>query len=113
MTSCWRFQDLRSGSVRLAGPELAHDRGSVLEVFDGLEERDGLEAGIVAGRLPHANSAETGEPEDVKHIFGAGRSADDVLADGFGGVGLLQLGDGAEGVENLGGLFAQSRRKRQ
>ena len=32
--------------VGVAGPELAHDGGGVLQVFDGLEERDGLEAGI-------------------------------------------------------------------
>ncbi len=89
--------------VGFAGPKLAHDGWGVLEVFDGLEERDGLEAGIVAARLD-ADSAKTGEPEDVEHVFGAGGSADNVLADGFGGVGLLQFGDGAEGVENLGSL---------
>ncbi len=33
--------------VGFAGPELAHDGGGVLEVFDGLEEGDGLEAGVV------------------------------------------------------------------
>ena len=54
-----------------------------------------------------ADSAEAGEPEDVEDVFGAGGAADDVLADGFGGVGLLEFGDGAEGVEDFGGLFAQ------
>jgi hypothetical protein len=70
-----------------------------------------LEAGVVFLSFD-ANSAETGEPEDVEHIFGAGGSADDVLADGFRRVGLLEFGNGAEGVEDLGGLFGQSRRKR-
>ncbi len=37
--------------VGFAGPELAHDGGGVLKVFDGLEERDGLEAGVVTARL--------------------------------------------------------------
>ncbi len=35
------------GFVGFAGPELAHDGGCVLEVFDGLEEGDWLEAGVV------------------------------------------------------------------
>ncbi len=34
-------------AVCFAGPELAHDGGGVLEVFDGFEEGDGLEAGVV------------------------------------------------------------------
>ena len=45
MTSWRRFQD-RGAARRRAGPELAHDGGGVLEVFDGLEEGDGLEAGV-------------------------------------------------------------------
>ena len=72
--------------------------------------------GCRPGSIPagfNANSAETRKPEDVKHIFGAGRSADDVLANGFRRVGLLQFGDGAKGVEDLSGLLAQSRRQRQ
>ena len=54
------------------------------------------------------DSAEAGEPEDVEDVFGAGGSADDVLADGLGGVGLLEFGDGAEGVEDFGGLRSES-----
>jgi hypothetical protein len=48
-----------------------------------------------------ANSAEARQPEDVQNVFGAGGSADDVLANGLGGVALLQLGDGAKGVKDL------------
>ena len=98
--------------VRLAGPQLAHDRGCVLQVFDRLEERDRLQTGIVAVRFD-LDSAEAGKPEHVKDVFSAGGSADDVLADGLGRVRLLELCDGAEGVEDLGRLFGESRRKRQ
>ena len=94
------------GRVGFAGPELAHDGRRVLQIFDGLKERDGLEAGVVAIGFD-ADSAEAGEPEDVEDVFRAGGAADDVLADGFGGVGLLEFGDGAEGVEDLSGLVAQ------
>ncbi len=86
--------------VGLAGPEFAHDGGSVLEILDGLEERDGLEAGIVAAAASTSTLRRGGRARGREHVFGAGGSADDVLADGFGGVGLLQFGDGAEGVEN-------------
>ncbi len=95
--------------VGLARPELAHDGWRVLKILDGLEERNGLKAGVIAAGLdPH--STETREPEDVEHIFSARCSADDVLADGFRGVSLLQFRDGAERVEHLGGLLAQSWR---
>ena len=69
--------------VGVAGPKLAHDGGRVLKVFDGLEERHGLKTGVVVLSFD-ANSAETGEPKDVEHVLRAGRSADDVLPDGFG-----------------------------
>ncbi len=99
--------------VGIAGPEFAHDGGGVLEVFDGFEERDGLEAGVVALRAVAADgfdfdSAEAGEPEDVEDVFCGGGSADDVLADGLGGVGVFELGDGAEGVEDFGGLRGEA-----
>ena len=74
------------GLVGFAGPELAHDGGGVLEVFDGLEERDGLEAGVGSPSVGFdVDAAEAGEPEDVEDVFGAGGSADDVLADGLRG----------------------------
>ena len=44
-----RFQQRGVGGGR---PELAADGGGVLEVFDGLEEGNGLEAGVVAFREP-------------------------------------------------------------
>ncbi len=47
----------------------------------------------------------------MEDVFGAGGSADDVLADGLGGVGLLEFGDGAEGVEDFGGLVTQGGRQ--
>ncbi len=43
----------------------------------------------------------------MEDVFGAGGAADDVLADGLGGVSLLEFGDGAEGVKDFGGLFGQ------
>ena len=112
MTSCWWFQAFEQRLVGVAGPELAHDGGRVLEVFDGLEERDGLQAGVSEGRVAlDLDAAEASEPEDVEDISAHGGSADDVLADGFGGVGLLELGDGAEGVEDFGGLRGEGGRK--
>ena len=47
----------------------------------------------------------------MKDIFATGCTADDVLADRFGCVGLFKLSNSTEGVENLGGLFAQCRGK--
>ncbi len=93
------------------GPELAADGGRVAQVVDGLEERDGLQAGIGAvGAARRADAAfdadagEAGEPEDLEHVFGAGGSADDVARECLRDVDALQLGDGAEGVEDLAGL---------
>ncbi len=48
--------------VGFAGPELAHDGGGVLEVFDGLEERDGLKAGIVDSSVASGGVASTLTP---------------------------------------------------
>ena len=97
--------------VDVAGPELAHDGGGVLEILNGLEERDGLEAGIVDSAVCvwwrgfDADSAETREPDDLEYVLRAGGATDDVLSNGFGGVGLFELGDGAEGVDDFGGLW--------
>ena len=112
MTSCLRFQLAEQGLIGVAGPELAHDGGGVLEIFDVLEQRDGLQAGVAEGSVAlDLDAAEAREPEHVEDVFGDGRSADDVLLDGFGSVGLLELGDGAEGVEDLGGLRSEGGRK--
>ena len=91
--------------VGLAGPELAHDRGSILQVFDRLEERHGLQARDRSLRRAFdADAAETRQPKDVQDVFSASGSADHVLTNRFGGVGLLQLGDGTESVEDLRSL---------
>src|SRR5208283_5071216 len=45
--------------VRGGGPELAADGGSVAQVFDGFEERDGLQAGVPSS---FAGGVETGVP---------------------------------------------------
>ena len=99
------------GLVGGGGPELAADGGSVAQVFDGLEERDRLQAGIgivgTAGWAAAAFDADPGEarePEDVEHIFRGGGAADDVARERFGNVEALEFGDGAEGVEDLAGL---------
>ena len=100
------------------GPELTADGGRVAQVFDGFEERDGLEAGVGAvgtavwaAAAFDADTAETREPEDVEDIFGGGGSADDVAGEGFGDVDALQFGDGAEGVEDFAGLRGEGGRK--
>ena len=95
------------GLVGIARPQCPHDGGRVLQVFDGFEEGDGLQAGIVPFGF-HCDSTEAGEPEDMQDVFGRGGSADDVLTDRFGGVGAFELRDGAEGVENLGGCGGES-----
>ena len=59
----------------------------------------------------YADSAEASKPEDVEDVFGAGGPADDVLSDGLRGVGLLEFGDGTEGVEDFGGLVTQDGRQ--
>ncbi len=95
------------GLVGGGGPERAHDGGAVLQVFDGLEERDGLEAGVRVlgiGAALYADTAETGEANDVEDVFGRGGAADDVAREGFGDEVALELGDGAEGGEDFGGL---------
>ena len=47
MTSCQLSQDGEQLAVVGAAPELAADGGRVPQVFNGLEERDGHEAGVV------------------------------------------------------------------
>src|SRR5258708_34317287 len=76
-------------SISFAGPKLAHDGGRVLKVFDGLEEGNGLEAGIGIltvgpGRCGlDANPSEAGKPKKRKHIFAPVGSANDILPHGF------------------------------
>src|ERR1700677_2750189 len=79
--------------VGLACPELAHDCGCILEVFDGFEERNGLQAGVLRDASDGV-SAQSRKPQNVEDVFGAGGSADDVLADRLGAVGALEFADG-------------------
>ena len=100
--------------VDVGGPELAADGGRVLQVFDGLEEGDGLQAGVGVGGIVgafDADAAEAGEPEDVEDIFGGGGAADDVAGERFGWEVAFELRDGAEGGEDLGGLGGERGRE--
>ncbi len=56
-------------------------------------------------------AAESGQGDDVEAVLGGCGSADDVEADGLGGEGLLEFGDGAEGGEDLGGLRGEGGRE--
>ena len=106
---------LEEGLIDVAGPDLAHDGGRVLEVFNGFEEGDGLEAWVGVCRVVGGfdlDSSETGEAEDVEDVFGAGGSANNVEADGLGSVGVLEFRDGAEGFDDFSRLGRQSRRER-
>ena len=92
------------------GPEGAHDGGAIAEVFDGFEERDGLQAGVGVvgiGGAFDADSPEAGEPDNVEDVFGGGGATDDVAREGFGHEGALEFGDGAEGREDFGGLRSE------
>src|SRR6185437_10604820 len=101
---------LQQRLISLARPKLAAHCGSILQIFNGLKQRNRLEpriVGLFVGFDSHA--AKPSQPEHMQHILRAGRSADDVLLNRFRRVGLLQFGDGAEGVEYL----ARLRRKRR
>src|ERR1019366_5790396 len=95
---------------RLVGvgcPKGAHDSGAIAQVFNGLEKRDGLKAGVAVvgvGGVDVAfdtDTAQAGEAKDVEDIFGGGSSADDVAGERLGDIVALELGDCAEGVEDL------------
>ena len=81
--------------VSWARPEFAADGGGVLEVFDGLEEGDGLEARVwilLAGDTFGSfdpDSAEAGEADYVEDVFGGGGAGDDIAGEGLGGEGAL------------------------
>src|SRR5438067_1009870 len=106
------------GLVGFGAPEGAADGGRILEIFDGLEEGDRLQAririvGAACGSAAalDADSAEAREPEDVENVVGRGGAADDVAWESFGDVVALKLRDGAEGGEDFGGLRRERGRK--
>ena len=98
------------GLVGGAGPELAADLGGVLEIGNGLKEGDGLKAGVrifVAQGCCcafHGDAADPGETDDVEDVGDGGGAGDDVAGERFRRLGALEVGDGAEGFEDFGGL---------
>ena len=89
--------------VRFARPQRAADGRGVLQVFDGFEERDGLQAGIVGCALD-AHAADAGETDYVEDILRGRCAGDDVAWERFGRRGLFEVSEGAERFEDFVGL---------
>src|SRR5208282_2306993 len=64
---------------------------------------------IIAGG--YGNSSESGELDHGEDVMFGLSVADDEIADCLWGVGLLQFGDGAEGLEKFGGRRGEFWRK--
>ncbi len=103
MTSWRPSHASSSGLIGLAGPELAADGGRVAQVFDGLEERNGLQAGIGASCLRRERRPARASQRTRSASSRASGAGDDIVGDRLG-VLLLELGEHAEGGEDLGGL---------
>ena len=96
-----------------AAPKLAANGGRVAQIFNGLEERDGHEAGIKAGILARALHLDAAQPRQAhhgQHIFNRRCAADHVLANGFGRAAVLDFGHHAKGLEHACSLLRRARR---
>ena len=62
----------------------------------------GIRPGSASAALD-AHAAQASQPDHIEHILGARSAANHVVTYGFRRGGRLQLGNGAEGIDHVGG----------